>query len=131
VVDATAGFPIGGGIADLGFGIAMDFIDLLYTPLRKRVATAKFEEVKLRVAAEVLDVAWRTRTAFYGIRRMNSWWRCVARWPPLPPPSNSRSACAKTGNIRELDLASEHALAEEAKLDLRLAEVAVRESREC
>jgi cobalt-zinc-cadmium efflux system outer membrane protein len=36
----------------------------------------------------------------------------------------------EAGNIRELDLASEHALAEEAKLELRLAEVSVRASRE-
>ena len=61
VVDAAAGFPVGGGLVDLSSGVAMDFIDLLYVPLRKRVATAKFEETKLRVAAEVLDLAWRIR----------------------------------------------------------------------
>lgn len=36
----------------------------------------------------------------------------------------------EAGNVRELDVASEQAFAEEAKLDLRLAEIALRESRE-
>jgi cobalt-zinc-cadmium efflux system outer membrane protein len=36
----------------------------------------------------------------------------------------------EAGNVRELDLASEQALAEEAKLALRLTEIAVRTSRE-
>lgn len=131
VVDATAGFPIGGGIADLGFGMAMDFIDLLYTPLRKRVATAKFEEVKLRVAAEVLDVAWRTRTAFYR-HQANEQLVEMRRQVAASTAASFELAqhMREAGNMRELDLASEHALAEEAKLDLRLAEVTVRESRE-
>jgi cobalt-zinc-cadmium efflux system outer membrane protein len=131
VVAAATGFPAGGGIVDLSFSMAMDFIDLLYTPLRKRVATAKFEETQLRVAAEVLDLAWRTQTAFY---------RHQANEQMLEMRSQVTTSTAasfalvqqmrEAGNLRELDLASEQALAEEAKLDLRLAEVTVRESRE-
>ncbi len=131
VLDAAAGFPLGGGVVSLNPGVAIDFIDLLYTPLRKRVATAKFEETKLRVTAEVLDVAWRTQTAFYrhqANEQMLEMRRQVA--------ASTAASFALTqhlreaGNVRELDLASERALAEEAKLDLRLTEVAVRESRE-
>lgn len=131
VIDAATGFPVGGGIVDLTFGVAMDFIDLLYTPLRKRVATAKFEETKLRVAAEVLDVAWRTQTAFYrhqATAQMLEVRRQVAASTAASFELAQRMR--EAGNMRELDLASEHALAEEAKLDLRLAEIAVRESRE-
>ena len=131
VIDATTGFPVGGGIVDLGFGVAIDFIDLLYTPLRKRVATAKFEETKLRVAAEVLDVAWRTQTAFYrhqANEQMVEMHRQVAA--STTASFDLAQRMREAGNMRELDLASEHALAEEAKLDLRLAEVVVRESRE-
>ncbi|MCS6926015.1 MAG: TolC family protein, partial [Candidatus Binatia bacterium] len=65
VVDAGSGFPLPRGIADLAFGVALDFIDFLYVPLRKRVALARFEETMLRIAAEVLDLTWRTQTAFY------------------------------------------------------------------
>lgn len=131
VVDLTTGFPVAGGMVDLGFGVAMDVIDLLYTPLRKRVATAKFEETKLRVTAEVLDFAWRTQTAFYrhqANEQMLEMRRQVA--------ASTAASFALTrqmreaGNVRELDVASERALTEEAKLDLRLTEIAVRESRE-
>ena len=131
VIDAITGFPISGGIVDLSFGIAMDFIDLLYTPLRKRVATAKFEETKLRVAAEVLDVAWRTQMAFYrhqANEQMAEMRRQVAA--STAASFDLAQRMREAGNMRALDLASEHALAEEAKLDLRLAEIAVRESRE-
>jgi cobalt-zinc-cadmium efflux system outer membrane protein len=131
VIDALTGFPVGGGIVDLGFGAAIDVIDLLYTPLRKRVMAAKFAETKLRVTAEVLDVAWRTQTAFYRYQaneQMSELRRQVvaATTAAVALAQQMREA----GNIRELDLASEQALAEEAKIDLRLAEVAVRESRE-
>ena len=131
VLDAAAGFPVGGGMIDLSFGVVVDFIDLLYVPLRKRVATARFEETKLRVAAEVLDLAWRTQTAFHqhlGNEQMLEMRRQVAA------STNASFELARrmreAGNIRELDLASEQAFAEEAKLDLRLAEIAARASRE-
>ncbi len=131
VIDALTGFPVGGGLVDLSFGVAMDFIDLLYVPLRKRVATARFEETKLRVAAEVLDVAWRTQTAFYrhqANEQMVEMRRQVAA--STTASFDLAQRMREAGNLRELDLASEQALAEEAKLDLRLTEITVRESRE-
>ena len=131
VIDALTGFPVGGGIVDLGFGAAVDVIDLLYTPLRKRVAAALFEETKLRVAAEVLDVVWRTQTAFY--RHQANEQLLEMRRQVVASTTASFDLARRmrdAGNLRALDLASEQALAEEAKLDLRLAEIAVRESRE-
>ena len=43
----------------------MNFLDIIYLPLRKRVAAARFEEAKTRVSGMVLDFAARVRTAFY------------------------------------------------------------------
>ncbi|MEW6298426.1 MAG: TolC family protein [Thermodesulfobacteriota bacterium] len=131
VVNAAAGFPVGGGMVDLTFGVAMDFIDFFYVPLRKRVAMARFEEATLRIAAEVLDLAWRTQTAFYrhqANEQMLEMRRQVAASTAASFALAQRMR--EASNIRELDLVAEHALAEEAKLELRLAEVAVRESRE-
>jgi len=131
VLDTAAGFPVGGGAVSFNPGVAVDFIDLLYTPLRKRVATAKFEETKLRVTAEVLDFAWRTQTAFYRYQANEQ----ILEMRRQVVASTAASFALtrqmrEAGNVRELDLASERALAEEAKLDLRLIEIAVRESRE-
>lgn len=131
VIDALTGFPVGGGIVDLSFGAAMDFIDLLYVPLRKRVATARFEEAKLRVTAEVLDVVWRTQTAFYRHQANEQMVELCQQVAASTAASfDLAQRMREAGNLRELDLASEQALAEEAKLDLRLTEITARESRE-
>ncbi|MGH7819806.1 MAG: TolC family protein, partial [Candidatus Binatia bacterium] len=131
VLDAAAGFPIGGGMVDLSFGVAMDVVDLLYVPLRKRIATASLEGTKLRVAGEVLDFAWRTQIAFYrhqADEQAVEMRRQVAASTAASTELAERMRAA--GNVRALDVASERAMAEEAKLELRLAEIAARESRE-
>ncbi|MGH7966004.1 MAG: hypothetical protein ACRERD_30005, partial [Candidatus Binatia bacterium] len=95
------------------------------------MATAKFEETKLRVAAEVLDFAWRTQTAF-SRHQANEQMLEMRRQVAASTAASFALArqMREAGNVRELDAAAERALAEEAKLDLRLAEVVVRESRE-
>jgi outer membrane protein, heavy metal efflux system len=131
VLDAVAGFPIGGGAVDVTFGVATDVIDLLYVPLRKRVATARLEETKLRVAGEVLDFAWRAETAFYRNQADEQMLEVRRKVADAAAASfDVATRMRKAGNITELALASERAFAEQARLDLRSAEVAVRESRE-
>ncbi|MGH7803589.1 MAG: TolC family protein [Candidatus Binatia bacterium] len=131
VLDAAAGIPIGGGVVDLSFGVAMDLIDVIYVPLRQRVASARLEEAKLRIAAEVLELAWRSQTTAYR-HQANEQMLEVRR--QVAEASGASAELARrmrgAGNITELELASEAALADEAKLEVRLAEVAVRESRE-
>ncbi len=131
VLDFSSGFPLAGGVVDLSFGLAMDFIDLLYTPLRKRVAAAQFEETKLRIAAEVLEVVWQTQTAFYRYQAKEQMLE-LRRHVALSTAASAELARAlrQAGNIRELDLVAELVLAEEAKPDVRLDEIAVYESRE-
>jgi cobalt-zinc-cadmium efflux system outer membrane protein len=48
-------------------GLSQDFLELLLIPARKKVAKAQREQVKHRLVAEVLDLAARTRTAFYAL----------------------------------------------------------------
>src|SRR6266568_702084 len=42
-----------------------EFIDILFLPLRKRIAAAQFEAAKLRVGHEILKTAAEVRAAFY------------------------------------------------------------------
>src|SRR5262249_835243 len=131
VFDAVASLPIGGGPIDVTFGLATDVIDLLYVPLRKRVAAARLEEAKLRVAGEVLDFSWRAQTAFYQTQadeQMLDLRRKVAE--SAAASFDLASRMRKAGNITELALASERAFAEQARLDLLAAEIAGRENRE-
>jgi cobalt-zinc-cadmium efflux system outer membrane protein len=131
VLDAGAGMPIGGGGVDIALGIAMDVIDLIYTPLRKRVASAALDETQMRVAAAVLDLVWRADTAF---RHQQADVQMLEMRRQIAASSAASFELARrlhdAGNVTELDLAAEQAVAEEAKLDVRLAEVAVQTSRE-
>lgn len=131
VLDAGVGLPVGGGGVDVALGVAMDVIDLLYTPMRKRVAAAALEETQLRVAAAILDLAWRAETAY---RRYQADEQMLEMRRQIAESAAASFDFARrlreAGNITELDLASEQALAEEAKLDVRLAEVEVQTSRE-
>jgi cobalt-zinc-cadmium efflux system outer membrane protein len=79
----------------------------------------------------VLDLAWRTQMVFYR-HQANEQMLEMRRQVAASTAASSELAqrMREAGNLRELDLATERALAEEAKLDLRLAEVAARESRE-
>jgi outer membrane protein, heavy metal efflux system len=131
VFDTVAGFPIAGGSVDMSFGLATDVIDLLYVPLRRRVASARFEEAKLRVAGQVLDFVWRAETAYYqhqADRQMLELRRQVAESADASAELARRMR--EAGNLTELALASEQAFAESARLDVRSAEIAARESLE-
>lgn len=131
VADAVAGIPVTGGVVDVSFGVAVDVIDLLYVPLRKRVASARLEEAKLLVAGQVLDFVWRTQTAFYSHqadRQMLELRRQVA--DSAGASFELARHMREAGNINELDLALERGFAESARLDVRSAEIAVRNSLE-
>ncbi len=129
--DVVSGFPVVGGAVDVSFGIAIDVIDLLYVPLRKRVASARLEEAEFRVSGQILDLAWRTQTAFYkhqADQQMLALRRQVA--DSAAASFELARRMREAGNLTELALASERAFAENARLDVRSAEIGVRESLE-
>ncbi len=64
VFDATMKLPTEGGGVNLDFGVAFEFIDLLFLPARRRAAEAEAEAARLRVTGEVLSLAASARTAF-------------------------------------------------------------------
>jgi cobalt-zinc-cadmium efflux system outer membrane protein len=65
IIDGAVTFPTSGsGPTDYTFNIALQVIDILYIPLRKRVAASKLEEAKLKVTAKVMSVAGETYLAF-------------------------------------------------------------------
>ena len=81
IFDAAVMFPVsGGGQPDLELSAAMNFLNIFYIPLRKRVAAARFEEVKTRLAGSVLDFAGRVREQLsIHIRRMSKCSNCARR----------------------------------------------------
>jgi outer membrane protein, heavy metal efflux system len=132
IFDSAVMFPVsGGGRPDLEFGAAMNFLDIFYIPLRKRVAAARFEEVKTRVAGSILDFAGRVRAAFYTYQsdqQMLDLRQTIVQ--ALSASLEIARRLSEAGNITDLDLARERAQLETAKLALRSAEIALRQSRE-
>lgn len=131
IFDFNATFPLAGGDPDLELGAALGFLNIFYMPLRKRVAKAQFEAAKLRVTGEVIDFAASVRTSFYrhlANEQRVELQRAIARG--LAAALDVAQRLYEAGNITALDLVQERALAEEAKLQLAAAEIAVRQSRE-
>jgi cobalt-zinc-cadmium efflux system outer membrane protein len=131
IFDGGAFFPLTGGQPDLELSVALSFLDIFYLPLRKRVAAARFEDAKLQVAGAVLDFTATVRAAFY--RHQANEQMLEMRQTIVQALTASLEAARRlhaAGNITDLDLARERAQAEAAKLQLRFAETAARQSRE-
>src|SRR5262249_12765151 len=131
VFDGNVRFLVGDGPAKVDLDVALDFLGIFYLPLRQRVAAARFDAAKQQATAGVPAVAATVQASFY---------RHQADEQMLERLQTSGQALAlslevsqrlhEAGNITDLDLARERALWEEAKLELRATEVAVRQSRE-
>jgi cobalt-zinc-cadmium efflux system outer membrane protein len=131
IFDADVLFALSGGRPDLDLSVALNFLDIFYLPLRKRVAAARFEDVKLHVTGAVLDFAATVRTAFYRHQanvQMFELLQTIGQGLTISLEVTQRLHAA--GNIRDLDLVREQALLSEANLLLRAAEVAGVESQE-
>jgi cobalt-zinc-cadmium efflux system outer membrane protein len=131
IFDGSVFFPLAGGPAKLDLSVAMSFLDIFYRPLRTRVAAARFEEARLQVTGAVLDFAATVRAAYY--RHQANEQRLELLETVVQALAASFDVAERlyaAGNITDLDRARERAQVEEAKLQLRAAEVAVRESRE-
>lgn len=132
VFDAAVMFSTsGGGKPDLELGVVMNFLDIFYVPLKRRVAAARFDEVKTQVTGSVLDFASTVRTAFFlhqANEQMLELRQTIVQ--ALGASFEVARRLHEAGNITDLDFARERALLESGKLALRAAEVAARQRRE-
>ena len=120
-----------GGRPELEAGADMNFLEIFYLPLRKRVAEARFEEAKLKVTGAVLDFAGQVRSSFYVHQANEQMLELRQRIvQALSLSLDIARRLHEAGNINDLDLARERALTEASKVALRSAELAVRQSRE-
>lgn len=120
-----------GASPDIEVGADLNFLEIFYRPLRRRVAAARFEEAKLLVTGAVLDFAGQVRAAFYSHQaneQMLELRQTIMQ--ALDASFEIARRLSAAGNITDLDLARERAQFEASKLALRSAEVVVRQSRE-
>jgi outer membrane protein, heavy metal efflux system len=129
IFSAEAKFFSGGTSIELG--LTQTFLDLLFLPMRRRIAASEFESAKKRIAAEVLALDRDTRSAFYQLQAAQQ--RLDMRRQILSATEASAILAQRlreAGNITEVELATEQALHEESRLALAAAEfnaVAARE----
>jgi cobalt-zinc-cadmium efflux system outer membrane protein len=132
VFDGEVKFLEGGGEGEIiEIAVVQDFLDVFFIPLRKRVAEDAFEAAKLRVTGAVLDLVGEVRSAFYTHAAAEQ--VLELRRTVLDATEASYDLARRihrAGNMTDLDLATERALREQAKLDLAQAEAAVLDSRE-
>ena len=115
----------------LEMDILAEFVDLLFLPVRKRVAKAELEAAKFRVAHEILKTAGEVREAFYehqGNQQLGDLGQAVEK--AAAASAEAALKLHEAGNTRALDLANEEALHVQAKLDNAKATSVAIESRE-
>jgi cobalt-zinc-cadmium efflux system outer membrane protein len=131
VFDADIHFPVSGGGFGLEMALVQDFISLLYIPLRTQLAAATLERAKLRVAGGVIDVAGQVRVAYVELQASMQTKELREQIVAATGASYDLAQRLRAaGNNRALDLHNEQALFEQAKIDLRAAELQVLRGRE-
>lgn len=131
VFDAEVRFAEGGGGTGIDMSVVLEFIDVLYIPLRREMAGIALEAAQARVAGAALDLAGRTRLASYDLIAAQQ--TVELRRTALDAAAASYEISKRlfdAGNVPELDMTTERATYEQSKLDLASAEAHVIQRRE-
>lgn len=115
---------------NLFVSVEQDILDLLMLPARKRIAKSQLEQVKHRLLGEILDLAGRTRTAFFSLQAAQ---QTAAMRLEIVEASEAAMELAtrqyEAGNLYEFDLANERAGFTQFQLGLAQSRVAVTQAR--
>jgi cobalt-zinc-cadmium efflux system outer membrane protein len=124
-------FPLRTGLRKVDLGITQGFLSALLIPAKKRVAEAAFERVKLEVSQAVVDLATKTRIAYYHLvasRQMLAIGRAVLEGAEASAELARRQA--EAGNVGEIASATERAAYERILIDVARREGRAGEARE-
>lgn len=108
-----------------------DVLDLIYMPLRRRVATAEMDAAKLRVADAVLSLIAEVKTAYYGLvaaEQVGVLQKSVLEAAEAAAELGGR--LQQAGNIKALDFENEKAAYRQAEIDFVKSEDAVLNAQE-
>jgi cobalt-zinc-cadmium efflux system outer membrane protein len=129
---AELGLPIENGqLSEQRLGLTQNFLDLFVLPLRKQIAREQFEADTLRVAHRALEVAAEAQKAFATVQasaELVGFRRMVVEAAQAAADLAARQY--EAGNISILQLSTERASYEQAKLDLAQEELERLEGRE-
>ncbi len=132
IIDGAVTFPTSGsGPTDYTFNIALKLIDILYIPLRKRVAESQLEEAKFQVTAQVMAVAAQTYLAFidYLSQRQRVGVLSQAVKSAIATVESGK-ALRRAGNITDYDYEIEVAQQVQVAAELARAQTSAAQARE-
>ncbi len=132
IIDGAVTFPTSGsGPTDYTFNIALQVIDILNIPLRKRVAASELEEAKLMVTVKIMSVASETYLAFIDHLGQRQLVGVFAREVQSAKASmETAKALREAGNITAYDYEREVAQQVEVSVRLTKAQTAAAQARE-
>jgi cobalt-zinc-cadmium efflux system outer membrane protein len=113
------------------FGITQNFLNILMQPARKKLSAIRFEQVKLQVADEVIQLAAEVRKSYFtvlGARQIRD-----LRKEITSAALNSFELAQRlhsAGNFSDLQLATENAHFEQSRIELAYSETALFDARE-
>lgn len=113
------------------FSVDQDFFDLLMLPFRKEVATAEFEQIKLRVCNAVLDLAAEVRSAYYTLQageQILEMRLTVAQATEAAAEIAGRQY--EAGTLKIIDFMNQQGFHAQAKLDVARADTQIIADRE-
>lgn len=131
VFDVAAERGTGVGGDQLDAAVVLDFLDVFYIPLRRGLATSKFEAAKLAITAAAMDLAFDTRIAFVSMQAEEQ--QLEMRRQVLASTEASLTSAQElreAGNVTSLDVDNQQTLLDRARLNVAVAEAAVVVSRE-
>jgi cobalt-zinc-cadmium efflux system outer membrane protein len=120
-----------GSVANIEGSVALDFLDILYLPMRKAVAQAQYEQTRLEVNHDVLSLAMDVKSLFYKLSAAEQ--TIVLLKKSVDSDKDSYEAAVKfneAGNESDLDMHREQAVYEEAKIKLADAQAEAASVRE-
>lgn len=131
-VELEATFPTEGNAdPDLLGTFVVNLADVIRMPIRRSVADAELAAARAAAAGAVMDLAYRTRVAFYrhqaDLQLVELYQQVVET---LRASYEAASALRVAGNVVELDVMQQRALYEESRVALAQAELAAITSRE-
>ena len=133
VLDGVVNWPeaVSTGTPELALGIGFRFIEILWIPLKQRIAESQLEEAKIQVAGAAIDVIGRTHLAFVDHVAAEEE---VILLKQVVKSARASVAAAKAireaGNATALDFEQQQALLTSSKLLLAAAQARVAETRE-
>ena len=117
--------------SDLGFAVTADLTQLLFLPMRRGVAAAGLDAVRIETGSAVLGFAYEVRNAFYDYQAAEQLLELDRTVLEAAAASyDTAQRLYDAGNIAALELANERAFYEQARSEATLAEGAALSRRE-